>query len=282
LIEQSLAALAASRTQVLQVGAAESALLVALKTQFLRKDMQRAAVRSMLAGDPPAVADGTFAAVVHRADFLRGHLQPYIDLLDALDGLEATLSDAQIAHMDMLKKLSESLSVCSVTFQFVDNTAGSPGRAAAMSADFWDVVERPELKQEQLIVPRKDAKKVGLGQVLWDYASGRTGQAYAPDAQYRRHEKAIGDKRDKHLAALRAGDVDYSALGGSAGADAGGFLTRDGRQREGSSWLFAWLRAHETARALLGLVIVAVAVGGALYIQKLRRRQAEQLSKKRV
>jgi len=66
-------------------------------------------------------------------------------------------------------------------------------------------------------------------------------------------------------------------------AEAAGLLASGNEAREGSSRFFAWLRGHKAAKMLLGLLLIAMTVGGALYMRKLRIQQMEQQhTKKRV
>ena len=210
IIERSLAALAASRNKGAQVEAAESVLLLALRAHISRTEIQRSAVQSMHNGQPSSVPDGTFAAVVHRADFMHGHLQPYIDFLDTLDGLEATLVEARTAHADLIASLREALSACSISFQFVDSAlhlsdgaasaaAGAGAGAAGMVADFSTLLERPERVKKQMLQPQKNVKEMGMGQLVWDYASGRSGEDYAPDALYKKFEKSTKVRTSCHV-----------------------------------------------------------------------------------
>ena len=266
---------------------AEKALLLSLRGNDLRRENHRMAVRDLRMGSyvhASHLQQPGPDLQTHRIDFTTGHLQPYINLLDALGGLEGHLNAAEKNRKDLVQRLRVRLSACSVHFHFVDNGVFSDAGAnkKGMVADFAAVVERPEREKDALTTTSPGGARLDIGifRLVWDYFSGRSGKDYAPDAAYRFQQQELAAKRNKHLESVSLG-LKYGDHGTVSAGD-GGFIGSVAQDRADSSKLFQWLRSSNTmlSSKAISVVLLLAALVAVPIAFKIMRVRIEQRSKK--
>ena len=288
-LELSLTSLVNARNEALHIKKAEAALELALQAQHQRQSAVQKTVNKLrtvslttLEAEEAILVDSA-----HRDQYLKGHLQPYIDVLDTLDGLETTLKSSLQAHAELKRSLREQLASCEVKFQFLDNThyadlrlPQDAGRehiistiAQGMSADFDAVLERPERRQ-----PSRQSvgstRPVGPVRQMWDWLRGLTRRDYKPELSNIQQEQELHARRKEHMDSVSRG---FSYSTGDIAST--GKLGQKAMHRAGSSGIFAWLRGHPRARTTL-LVILLLLLFGVLYY--LRRSRIMLAAKKRI